>query len=277
MYKTHDVRRRLVWVAAIFCFALVTYLALAPAPEGRGGVLRQELSRVFRPLFMATAWVENGISSIWNRYIHLTHVSVENEQLRSEVTRLQSEVQALSEARAENARLRETLAMAAPWAAHPIAARVIAAHPHHTIQTIVIDRGWADGITRDRPVMAAGGLVGRVRILTEHTATVLLITDPNSSVDVMDERSRVRGLLVGALRATELRRPISLTQLEYVSHDSDVQEGDTVITSGMDGLYPKGLPVGRVHELNKDEFGLFEEAWVVPLADMSRLEEVVVL
>ena len=277
MHKTHDARRRWVWAASILCIALVTYMALASAPEGRAGVIRQELSRVFRPLFVATTWVESNISSVWNRYIYLTQVSVENERLLIEVAQLRSELQAVSESRAENERLHGLLVMAEPWSAHPIAARVIASHPYHDVQTIIIDRGWADGIVRDRPVMAAGGLVGRVRVITEHTATVLLLTDPNSSVDVIDERSRVRGLLVGAVRSTAFRRPASLTQLEYVSHDSDVQEGDELMTSGMDGIYPKGLPVGRVHELNKDEFGLFEEAWVLPLADMSRLEEVVVL
>jgi rod shape-determining protein MreC len=277
MQKIRDVRRRLVWGASILCIALVSIMAMAPAPEGRGGVVRQEVSRLFRPLYLAITWVESGISSVWHHYIYLTHVSVENAQLRAENVRLHSELQATTEARSENARLQALLTMAAPWNPRPIAARVIASHPHHDLQTITIDRGWADGIERDRPVMAAGGLVGRVRVVTEHTATVLLLTDPNSSVDVMDARSRVRGLLVGVVRATELRRPVSLTQLEYVAHDSDIQEGDDLMTSGMDGVYPKGLPVGRVHELNKDEFGLFEEAWVLPLADMSRLEDVVVL
>lgn len=277
MQKIHDVRRRLMWAASILCIALVIYMALAPAPSGRSGVVRQELSRVFRPLYSAVTWVESSLSSVWNHYIHLTHVSAENDQLRTEVAQLRSELQAISEAQSENTRLHALLAMAEPWSPHPVAARVIASHPYRDVQTIIIDRGWADGIVRDRPVMAVGGLVGRVRVITEHTATVLLLTDPNSSVDVIDERSRVRGLLVGAVRTTEFRRPISLTQLEYASQDSDIQEGDELMTSGMDGVYPKGLPVGRIHELNKDEFGLFEEAWVLPLADMSRLEEVVVL
>lgn len=277
MQKIRDIRRRSVWAVSIFCSALVIGVALAPAPSGRGGVIRQELSRVFRPLYVAATWVESSVLSTWNHYIHLTRVSVENEQLRSEVVQLRSELQAIGESQVENARLRSLLLMAEPWSRHPIAARVIASHPHHDVQTITIDRGWADGIARDRPVMAEGGLVGRVRVITEHTATVLMLTDPNSSVDVMDLRSRVRGLLVGAVRSTEWRRPIELTQLEYVSHDSDIQEGDSLITSGMDGVYPKGLPVGRVQELNKDEFGLFEEAWVLPLADLSRLEEVLVL
>jgi rod shape-determining protein MreC len=276
MQKIRTIRRRTKWAAAILAIALLSYSVLVPAPDGRAGVLRRELAALFRPLLGAVTWVESGVSSVWAHYIHLTRVSIENDKLRSEIDRLRAELQIISETQNEGARLRALLAMAEPWGRHPIAARVIAVTPQADLRTVVIDRGWADGITRDRPVLAAGGLVGRVRVVTEHTATVLLITDSSSAVDVIDSRSRVRGLLVGALRGTELQRPVLLTQLEYVAHDSDIRQDDVLMTSGMDGVYPKGLPVGRVHDLRKDEFGLFEEAWVLPAVDLSRLEEVIV-
>lgn len=286
MQKVRDTRKRLFWAASILFAALVVHAALSPAPEDRGGIIQNELSRLFRPFASAVTWVSSGISSVWHHYLYLTHASVENDQLHRDVAGLREQVLALQEEQVENQRLRSLLNLSESWRQNPIAARVIAASTHHDIHTIVIDRGWADGIERDRPVMAdgslaggspAGGLIGRVRVITEHTSTVLLITDPNSSVDVMDVRSRVRGLLVGALKDTELHRPVALTQLEYVSQDSDIQQGDALVTSGMDGVYPKGLPVGRVHVLRKDAFGLFEEALVLPAADLSRLEEVIVL
>lgn len=277
MQKVRDTRKRLFWAASLLFAALVVHAALSPAPEDRGGLIQNELSRLFRPLATAVTWVGSSASSIWHHYIALTRTSVENDQLRQDVAGLRQQVLALQEAQLENQRLHQLLNLSETWRQKPVVARVIAASSHHDIRTIVINRGWADGIERDRPVMADGGLVGRVRVLTEHTATVLLITDPNSALDVLDARSRVRGLLVGALKDTELHRPVTLTQLEYVSQDSDIQQGDLLVTSGMDGVYPKGLPVGQVHALRKDAFGLFEEALVLPAADLSRLEEVIVL
>lgn len=277
MQKGRAIRRRSLWAAALLVLVLGGYALFAPVPEGRGNVVSQELWRLFRPLNTAVVFVTSGISSLWTHYIDLTHASAENDRLHQEVAQLQEQVRGSAELQMEATRLQALLSMSAPWSRHPVGARVIAASPLHDIRTIIIDRGWADGIVRDRPVLAAGGLVGRVRVLTEHTATVLLLTDPNSSVDVIDTRSRVRGLLVGALRGTAMQRPLAITQLEFVAHDSDILENDELITSGMDGIYPKGLPVGRVQELRKDEFGLFEDAWVLPLADISRLEEVVVL
>lgn len=277
MQKARGTRKRLLWTALILFVALAAYSALSPAPEGRGGVIQNELSRLFRPLTAGVTWLTSGVTSVWNHYIHLTRTSFENDQLHREVAELRGELLALQEAQAENLRLQSLLNFSKTWSAKPIVARVLASGTHHDIRTIVIDRGWADGVERDRPVMAEGGLIGRVRVIAEHTSTVLLITDPNSALDVMDVRSRVRGLLVGVLKATEMRRPVSLTQLEYVSQDSDIRQDDAIVTSGMDGVYPKGLPVGTVHEVRKDAFGLFDDAWVVPGADLSRLEEVIVL
>lgn len=266
-----------MWAVSVVVALIAAYSILTPAPEDRGGIVRNELSRLFRPLTAGVEWVVSGVSSVWHHYIHLTRISFENDRLRQEVSGLREQLLSLQEAKVENERLHNLLNFSSAWRKNPVVARVIAASTHHDIRTVTINRGWADGIERDRPVMADGGLIGRVRVMTEHTSTILLITDPNSALDVMDVRSRVRGLLVGALKGTTLNRPAALTQLEYVSQDSDIREGDTLITSGMDGVYPKGLPVGRVQELRKDAFGLFEEAWVLPLVDVSRLEEVIVL
>lgn len=277
MQKARDTRKRLVWIALVLFVTLVAYSVLSPAPEGRSGAVPNELSRLFRPLTAGIAWIGNGVSSVWNHYFYLSQTSFENDQLRQDVALLREQALALQEAQIENQRLHELLKMSEAWSRKPIVARVIANSTHYGIRTAVIDRGWADGVERDRPVMAGGGLVGRVRVIAEHSSTILLITDPNSSVDVIDVRSRVRGLLVGALKITKLSRPVALTLLEYVSQDSDILQKDVLITSGMDGVYPKGLPVGEVHEVRKDDFGLFEDVWVVPAADLSRLEEVVVL
>lgn len=277
MQKARETRKRLFWTALFLLVVLVMYSVLSPAPDGRSSVVQNELSHLFRPLTTGVTWVGSRISSVWHHYINLTQTSFKNDSLLQDMAQLREQVLTLQQAQAENQRLHALLKFSEAWNKNPIVARVIATSTHQAVRTIVIDRGWADGIERDRPVMAHGGLIGRVRVISEHTSTVLLITDPNSALDVLDVRSRVRGLMVGALKDTELLRPVTLTQLEYVAQDSDILEGDDLVTSGMDGIYPKGLPVGKVHEVHKDVFGLFEEAWVLPSADLSRLEEVIVL
>lgn len=277
MQKFHDTRKRLVWGALVLCVALVAYSVFSPAPEDRSGAVPNELSRLFRPITSGITWVGSGISSVWNHYFNLSQASIENDKLRQDVAQLRDQALTLQEAQLENQRLHNLLKISASWTRNPVFARVISNSTNYGIRTVIIDRGWADGIERDRPVMADGGLIGRVRVIAEHSSTILLITDPNSSVDVIDARSRVRGLLVGALKETKMRRPVALTLLEYVSQDSNILQKDDLITSGLDGVYPKGLLVGTVHEVRRDDFGLFEEVWVLPSADLSRLEDVIVL
>lgn len=277
MHKLRRICQRSVWAVVVLFLALVCYSVFMPAPEGHVSVLHQELFRLFRPIHSTTTSIGTWVSNLWGHYVYLVDAAKENSLMKQEISDLQGRLLSASEIEAENSRLRALLEMGSRWSNTPIAARVIATTPQANVNTIVIDKGWADGIKRDRPVMSGYGLVGRVRVLGEHTSTVLLITDASSAVDVIDSRSRVRGLLVGGVRETVLKRPVSLTQLEYVTHDSDLSEGDELITSGMDGIYPKGLPVGKVHDVGRNDFGLFEEAWVLPYSDMGQLEEVIVL
>jgi rod shape-determining protein MreC len=276
MQKIRDNRRRSIWMIGLLFLTLIAYTALVPSRDDRVGILEQEILRLFRPLHVGITWVGDGLSQLWNHYFNLVHAAQDNELLRQDRDRLRAALSAATELAAENDRLRALLKMKPGDSPQPVAAHVIAVSPQPDVRTIVIDRGWADGVVRDHPVLSSAGLIGRVRVLGEHTATVLLISDSSSAVDIVTTRSRIRGLLTGATRGTVLQRPAELTQIEYLSHDSDIAEGDEVVTSGMDGVFPKGLPVGRIHDLQKNEFGLFEEAWVVPFADLSRLEEVVV-
>lgn len=256
---------------------LLAYSTLSPVSEGVAGRIRSDMLRLVAPIYEIANRVAVSVAGSWRHYFDLVNAAAENEQLHSEVAELHSQLTQYHELKIENERLRQLFKMAQTIQPHAIAARVIASNPAATIKTVVIDRGWADGVTKDRPVLAGAGLIGRVRMVAEHSAVVLLITDPSSAIDVLDSRSRERGLLVGTFQATELQRSYQLTQLEYLSHVSDIQVDDELVTSGMDGIYPKGLPVGRVYGVVKDAFGLMQSAWVLPLADLTHLEEVVIL
>lgn len=221
--------------------------------------------------------IDRGLGGLWHRYADLVDLQQENDELRSrllEEDRLRAEVQ---EVEAENARLRTLLAYRERFRGEGIVARVIANDPRAEFKSILIDRGTEDGIEPLMPVMGPRGLVGKVGKVAAHEARVILITDPNSAVDVMLQRSRVRGMVVGAAWHTELKAGYYLTRLEYLLSASDVLEGDAVATSGLDGIFPAGLPVGTVTDLRLSRYGIFRDANVIPFEEMAELQEVLVL
>jgi rod shape-determining protein MreC len=132
----------------------------------------------------------------------------------------------------------------------------------------VIDRGTQDGIVKGSAVLAPEGIVGQVFLASAHAARVLLVSDHNSGVDAIVQRTRAQGIVQGTVDAGCV--------LKYVKRTEDVQLGDDVITSGLDGIFPKGLPIGRVVEVDKRGRGLFQHAEVKPSVDFDQLEEVLV-
>ena len=146
---------------------------------------------------------------------------------------------------------------------------MVAFDPSGWFQTILIDKGRNDGVVLDMAVVSAEGLVGRVIGVGKHHAKVLLILDGNSAVDAYIQSSRARGVLVGLGR--------ELCLLKYVQRNEDVQVGDKVISSGMGGVFPKGLLVGTVQGVVRGSSGLFQRVEVEPAVNFSRLEEVMVV
>lgn len=156
-------------------------------------------------------------------------------------------------------------------------ARVIGYDPVPAFRSVTIDRGSEHGVKPDQVVVAGGGLVGRVMRSGHRSSQVLLVTDLNSAVDVVGARTRARGVLVGKRKEMGLRRERWMTQAEYVSATEEIAPGDLLLTSGLDGVFPQGLPVGVVGAVKKDPSGLFWQAEVDPYVELNKLEEVLVL
>jgi rod shape-determining protein MreC len=135
---------------------------------------------------------------------------------------------------------------------------------------VTIDKGSDDGLQRALPVVTADGVVGRIHELTGGSADVLLAVDRNSSIAVRVERTRARANVRG-LGRTDLAR------LDYALRADDLIEGDLLVTSGTDAVFPPGLPVGRATRLTRAEHGLFLDGSVIPSVDPTRLEEVLVV
>ena len=213
--------------------------------------------------------VIDGIGSIWRGYFYLVGLEKENQALKKELQELKLHMNRYREADLANQRLRALLNFKKSIATPLLPAQLVAFDPSGWFQTILIDKGRNDGVVRDMAVVSAEGLVGRVIGESNHHAKVLLILDGNSAVDAYIQRSRARGVLVGLGR--------ELCLLKYVQRNEDVQVGDKVISSGMGGVFPKGLLVGTVQEVVRGSSGLFQRVEVEPAVNFSRLEEVMVV
>jgi rod shape-determining protein MreC len=221
------------------------------------------------PVQKAVWGVIGGIGSIWRGYFYLVGIEKENQALKRELQELKLQVNRYREADLANQRLRALLNFKKSIATPLLPAQLVAFDPSGWFQTILIDKGRNDGVVRDMAVVSAEGLVGRVIGVSNHHAKVLLILDGNSAVDGYIQRSRARGVLVGL--------GMELCLLKYVQRNEDVQVGDKVISSGMGGVFPKGLLVGTVQEVVRGSSGLFQRVEVKPAVNFGRLEEVLVV
>ena len=202
----------------------------------------------------------------------------ENQSLKARNAKIEGELLQMQELGQENDRLRELLNYKESVPYSTVVAQVIANDPRSEFKSITIDKGYKDGIDAFMPVIGPKGLVGRVGLVSSGHSQVLLISDPNSAVDVLIQRSRARGLMVGTSRRTELRAGSTfLSRIEYLRRVSDVAEGDVVVTSGFDQIYPPGIPVGTLHDVISSRYGVFQEADVVPFEDFPSAQEVLVL
>lgn len=218
----------------------------------------------------AMIWSVEGTSSLVHGYVALRGVRTENVALRQQNANLLAQVQALTETRVENERLRALLAYSEQSKGLQVAARVIGVNPVPTLLSVRIDRGETDGVRKGMPVVTSEGAVGYVERVTGSHADVVLLRDRNTTIGVRVDRSRVRANAVGAGKELALK-------LENALRTDDFQDGDVVVTSGTDGIYPPGLVVGRLANVKRGTYGMFQAADIVPAVDTTRLEEVLVL
>lgn len=255
----------------------VIFTSLAFPDFERSHWYRQIVVTAITPLQKAFTSISGFAGNTWRHYIALTKASVENDILKAQLAEANRKLIELEDIRKENANLHELLAMASSSRSEGIGSHVIASDVNAEFKTLTIDKGFKDGIRKNMVVIGPGGLVGRIGLVAAHEATVLLISDPNSAVDVFVQRSGARALLNGTSHGTTLRPFYSLSRLEYLRRTSDVSNGDVVITSGLDKLFPPGIPVGTLYNVDTKASGIFRGADVVPFVDLAQVREVMVL
>ena len=230
---------------------------------------RQAVLFLMSPVIKVTAVTVSSVSRVWGDYVDLRNLREESLRLTHEAAVLQRRISHLEEQALETQRLQGLLAMREISRAEFLAARVVGKDATNWFKTVLIDRGSLAGIRRNMPVVAPDGLVGRVVEVTPTTAKVQLITDPVSAAGGLIQRTRVIGIVSGSLGAG--------LKVRYLPLMADIVIGDEVVTSGMGGVFPKGIPLGRVIAAERRSGALFQEATLAPKVDLSRLEEVLIL
>ncbi len=240
--------------------------------EGGHSALRALLISLFSPVQRGADATLGAFSSMWYGYVDLRGLREENGRLKEEVARLEQALWMERDEIASYRRLSSVLELAERIPGNPVVAEVVGLDASAWFRTITVNRGTADGVVLNAPVVAAGGLVGRVISIGSDVAQIQLLTDRDCSVGALLARTRARGVVAGS---GEWASPTGLT-LNYVSNLEDVVEGDLIVTSGMDGIYPKGIAIGRVGSVRNGP-RLFKLVTVEPAANLDRLEEVFIL
>jgi rod shape-determining protein MreC len=217
----------------------------------------------------AVRWVGDSVAGVWSNYLFLVGVRAENEALRAEIERMRLEQARLVEAEVQNDRLREALKFKERSGFKAVPATVIGADVSGWFRTITIDRGSGDGLERGMAVITPDGIVGRTQEVSHWASKVLLVTDSNSAVDALVQRTRARGVVAG--------RVTPVLEMRYVQRTEDVKLNDLIVSSGMGGVFPKGLPIGVVVRVEEKSTGLFRTVEVAPAVDLLKLEEVLVI
>jgi rod shape-determining protein MreC len=214
-------------------------------------------------------YVGRRVKDLWLGYINLVGVHRQNVELKRELAEYQQRQVRFHEAQQALNRLEALLDLKRQVALPVIGARVIAYDPSLWSRSAIIDQGKAQGVKEGLPVLAPQGIVGRVVEVYPQYSKVMLIVDRKSGADAMVQRTRIRGILKG--------QGGNRCSLDFVPKNADIQVGDLVLASGLVGLFPKGLVFGKVTRANKKSPGVFQEIEVSPCADLSALEEVLVV
>jgi rod shape-determining protein MreC len=238
------------------------------ADEEKTRLIRIWAVDAITPLERTLVWIENGSGNLWHNYFYLRGVRAENRQLKEQIEQMRLQQVRLADDAAQARRLQTLLAFKEQFISHTVAAQVIGSSGSDLSRIIYIDKGEKAGIQRDMAVMTSDGIVGKVLLVYPSVAQVLLINDQSSGVGALLEKTRLQGVLRGTANGEVM--------LERVMSDEQVSPGETVLTSGGDQIFPKGLPVGTVTKVGTGR-DLFLNIKIKPAADLSKLEEVLVL
>ncbi|HEX5544210.1 MAG TPA: rod shape-determining protein MreC [Nitrospira sp.] len=262
----YSARRVVLVLAVIF---VIGFLLLP-------GQLQSVFQQVGSPLGWIISWplqvvagIHDRIADVWGRYVALQEIEEENQQLKRELDLLKEQNGQLREASVATERLAALLEFKRQALPTSVAAQVIGRDTGNWYKTIILNKGASDGLQSDQGVITPAGVVGRVVKTTSSTAVVLLVTDPNNAIAGLIQRTRDEGIVEGTTQGQ--------ARLKYIPLLSNARPGDHVVTSGLVGGFPRGIPIGTIIRIDKEEEALFQSAELSPDVDPDRVEEVLVI
>ena len=259
---------RLVLLSAILLTLTFIFLVSTLGSQ-KFGILHKMTFEVIGPVQKVFSGMAAYVYKLKEGYVGLVNVREENKRLWKELQEARAAAYKNREALATNARLKKLLQFKETTDLPMQSARVIGKDPSLWFRTVVIDRGISDGVFKGMPVVTAEGIVGQIITVSPNYAKVLLAIAPSSALDVLLQKTRVRGILKG--------NGTLVYKLDYVLKTVDVQEGDYVVTAGYGGLFPSGLPVGVVSRVVRKRRGMFLEIEVTPAVDFLTLENLMII
>jgi len=253
----------------LFAFLLAALFLFPGQSQGLLEYLDGPVGQLVRLPLEAVSSLDQGISNMWQQYVALQSVEDENRRLRQEIEWLRGQNNQLREAASATQRLTALLQFKEQALPTMIAAQVIGRDASNRYKSVIVNKGDSDGIQKDMGVITPSGVVGRVVKTTGATSVVLLVTDPNNAIAGLIQRTRDEGIVEGTLQGR--------AKLKYIPMLSAVKEGDYVVTSGLVGGFPRGLAIGTITGISREEGALFQTAELAPEVDVNHVEEVLII
>lgn len=223
------------------------------------------------PLQAGWSSITGHIDSLWQGVMTLNNLKSKSQLLAENVRELRQQSREYQEIKLENERLRKLLSFKEKFAYQTVGAEVIARNANNWDNFLVINKGLKDGIDRGMAVITKNGLIGQTMMVTNNTAQVLLILDENSTVSGIVQETRENGMIEGKGEHS------SFLQMQHLPRDAKLKAGDHIFSSGLGGVFPKGIFVGRVEKILTDPYDIAKKAIIVPAENFNKIEEVLVI
>jgi rod shape-determining protein MreC len=255
----------------LLCVAILVSLTLLTLQaRGHATIAAEVVAVVTTPVQAVLVKVSRGALSAWSTYLDWKSIRAENRRLRDEVQRLRIDGLQITETQDENARLRRLLVLQQRLPIETLSGEIIGREWGGWVRTLTVNRGREANIARLTAVIAPEGLIGRIVEVRRGASVVQVLTDPASTVGAHIVRTRTPGIVEGEPRGT--------IRFKYMAREgAAIEVGDMVVTSGLGGLFPKGIPIGRVRAIDDRGSALFHYATLTPTVDFARVDEVLLV
>ena len=252
----------------VFVISLADAINQDPSVE-TSSLFKRTMIDLFGSVQNSIFELKSGIGNFVGNYFYLVEVKKRSNFLEQEISQLKNKIFQLEELRKENKRLKDLLKFGEELEYKKILARVISWDANRAIRTIRINRGTENGVKLELPVVANEGLVGYVYRVSDHFSDIMTILNQNNRADGIVTRTRSHGIIEGYSDGKCI--------MKYVTRSEPVILNDQIVTSGLGGIYPKGLKIGKISNIERESYGITQFVEVNPSVDFSKLEEVIVL